>query len=438
MKLDLARNACIQILYRIEKEGAYSNIVLDEYIQNNRSKLNDKDINLISEIVYGTISWKLTIDYIIQKYSKIKINKISPWIINILRIGVYQIIFLDKIPKSAAVNECVNLTKKYGVKSTGFVNAILRKVDKQDYEKINELHLKYSMPLWLIDELKKDYDIKTVEQICINTNLKPKTTIRVNKLKTTKQDLKEKLKEKGIEYEETSEDDFLNIKIKNLSNLDLFNDGYFTVQDISAGMPVKILDAKEGEIVLDMCSAPGGKTTYLAEMMKNKGTIYACDLHKQRLNLVEENAKRLGINIIKTMQCDATVLNDGFIEKFDKILLDVPCLGMGVLKRKPDIKWQRREEDIKEISEIQLKILQTCSKYLKKDGELVYSTCSILKEENENVISKFLKQSNFEIKVEEKGNTKTNMIYSILPSKEQDGFFICKLKNKNEFSTILQ
>ena len=428
MKLDLARNVCVQILYRIDKEGAYSNIILDEYIQKNRDKLNNKDINLISEIVYGTITWKLTIDYIIQKYSKIKLNKISPWIINILRIGVYQIIFLDKIPKSAAVNECVNLTKKYGVKSTGFVNAILRKVSKEDYEKLEELYLKYSMPIWLIDELKKDYDLNTVEQICKNSNLKPKTTIRVNTLKITEQKLKEELEKNGIEFEKTKREDFLNVKIKNISECDLFKNGYFTVQDLSAGMPATILEPKEGEMVLDMCSAPGGKTTYMAEIMKNKGTIYACDLYEQRLNLVKENAKRLGIDIIKTMKWDATVLNEEFIGKFDKILLDVPCLGIGVLKRKPDIKWQRKKEDIKEISEIQLKILQNCSKYLKKDGELVYSTCSILKDENENIISKFLKQSNFEIKKEENGDNNKNISYSILPSEEEDGFFICKLK----------
>ena len=429
MKIDIARNACVQILYRIDKEGAYSNIILDEYIQKNRNQLNEKDINLISEIVYGTITWKLTIDYIIQKYSKIKLKKISPWILNILRISVYQIVFLDKIPKSAAVNESVNLTKKYGVKSTGFVNAILRKVSKEDYEEIEELHLKYSMPLWLIEELKKNYDLNTVEQICINSNIRPKTTIRVNTLKITQEELEQKLKQNRIDFERTKKENFLNIKIRNLSELELFKKGYFSVQDISAGKPASVLAPKEGQIVLDMCSAPGGKTTYMAEIMKNKGEIYACDLYEKRLNLVKENAKRLGIDIIKTIKWDATQLNEEFVGKFDKILLDVPCMGIGVIKRKPDIKWKRKKEDIKEISEIQLKILKNCSKYLKKDGELVYSTCSILKEENDSIISKFLIDSDFEIKTEKNGDTNKNMVYSILPSVEEDGFFICKLKN---------
>lgn len=168
----------------------------------------------------------------------------------------------------------------------------------------------------------------------------------------------------------------------------------------------------------------------MAEMMKNKGDIYACDLYENRLNLVKENAKRLGIDIIKTMKWDATELNENFIEKFDKILLDVPCMGIGVIKRKPDIKWKRKQENLNKICKIQLKILQTCSQYLKKDGELVYSTCSILKKENEDIVKKFLNQSNFEIKTEKNGDTKKNMIYSILPSKEEDGFFICKLKRK--------
>lgn len=430
MKLDLARNACVQILYKIIEEEAYSNIALDEYVQKNRKELNDKDINLISEVVYGTVTWKLTIDYIIQKYSNIKIKKISPWILNILRIGVYQIVFLDKIPKSAAVNECVNLSKKYGPKSTGFVNAILRKVSKEDYKQIEDMHLKYSMPSWLIEELKKDYDEKTVEEICINSNLKPKTTIRVNTLKITQEELEQDFKDKNIDYEITKKSNFLNIKIRNLSEIDLFKNGYFSVQDISAGIPVEILKPNEGELVLDMCSAPGGKTTYMAEVMKNTGTIYACDLHENRLNLVTENAKRLGIEIIKTMKWDATELKEEFIEKFDKILLDVPCMGIGVIRRKPDIKWKRKKEDIKEISKIQLQILQNCSKYLKKDGELVYSTCSILKQENDDIINKFLNETNFEIKTIKNGDNNKKMIYSILPSSQEDGFFICKLVRK--------
>lgn len=430
MKIDMARNVALQILYKIDKEQAYSNLVLDEMLEKNREKLNKKDCDLISEIVYGTTSMKLTIDEILQKYSKVKINKISAWIRNILRMGIYQIVFLDKVPKSAAVNESVNLCKKYGVKSSGFVNAILRKVEKKDYDGITDIGLRYSMPKWLVEELEKDYDKETVEHICKESNQRPSTIIRVNTLKITQKELEEKFEERNIDYKKLDVENFLIIKKKNISNFDLFKEGYFTVQDVSAGLTGIILDPKPGEIVLDVCSAPGGKTTHLAELMKNKGKIIACDLYKHRLNLVEQNAERLGISIIDVKEMDATKICQEWIGKFDKILLDVPCMGIGVIKRKPDIKWQRKREDLEIISDVQFNILMNCSKYLKPNGELVYSTCSILKKENEYIIEKFLKQSEFEIKKEDNGDNKNKMMYSILPEKEKDGFFICKLIRK--------
>ena len=435
--MDRARETALKVIYKIDKEQAYSNIVLNEVIKQNRQNLNEKDIGLISEIVYGVTTWRLTLDEIIKKYSKIKLKKISPWILNILRMGIYQIIFLDKIPKSAAVNESVNLAKRYGhASSSNFVNAILRKVEKTDFEElfqiennIERISKTTSMPEWIIKELLKNNNIEEVEQICKNSNLKPQVTIRINKLKTNKEELMAKLKKQNIECEDINvneklTEDFLIInKIKNIENLDLFKDGYFTVQDISAGLTAKILNPKPNEVVLDTCSAPGGKTTYMAELMKNKGTIEAWDIHQHRTKLVEQNAKRLGINIIKTQVKDASIYDENLNEKFDKILLDVPCLGIGVIKRKPDIKWQRKIEDIEEITKIQKLILEKCSKYLKHGGELVYSTCSILKEENENIISEFLKENkNFDIAQ----NTSIN----IIPDKNMDGFFICKLLKK--------
>ena len=200
--------------------------------------------------------------------------------------------------------------------------------------------------------------------------------------------------------------------------MDLFKEGKFTIQDISAGLTAKVLDPKENENVLDVCSAPGGKTTYMAELMNNRGNIEAWDIHEHRTKLVVQNAERLGISIINTNTKDATKYYEELKEKFDKILLDVPCLGIGVIKRKPDIKWQRKEEDIEEITKIQEKILENCSKYLKSGGDLVYSTCSILKDENENVINKFIKNNSQFVKKYEK---------TIFSSEKQDGFFICKL-----------
>ena len=425
MKIDFVRELSIKILNEIEENKAYSNIVLDKYIRDNREKLTNKDVGFLSEIVYGTVMWKLTINEIINFYSNIKINKISKWIKYILQIGIYQIIFLDKVPKSAAVNESVNLSKKYGVKSSGFVNAILRKVEKNSIEEVikdknekQKLSIKYSMPLWIVDELYNDYKSEEVEKICIESIKKAKTTIRINSLKTNKEKIKEEFDKRNIEYKEIPEENFLQVNLKSISELDLFKEGYFTVQDISAGLPSKILNPKPGDVILDACSSPGGKTTYLAEIMKNKGEIIACDIYEHRLNLVKQNSKRLGINIIETKIQDAAIYNRDFLEKFDKILLDVPCMGIGVIKRKPDIKWQRKKEDIEEITNIQKEILWTCSKYLKSKGEIVYSTCSILKNENENIINEFLDKNKCFKKVLEK---------NILPNEEQDGFFICKL-----------
>lgn len=434
MKIDFVRESVLKILYQIEKESAYSNLILDEYLQKHREKLSIKDINFISELVYGIVTWKLTLDTIISKYSKTKFNKIATWILLILRMGIYQIIFLDKVPKSAAVNECVNLCKKYGFQSASFVNAILRKVEKTDYEELfnlsdfkEKISKVYSMPIWLIDELMKEYDNQTVEEICQSSNLKPNMTIRINRLKISKQEIEEKLKERNIIYEQSNLQDFLYLKkVKNLANLDLFQKGYFTVQDKGAGEIVLILDPKNGEKVLDVCSAPGGKTTYIAEQMQDDGLIMAWDLYAHRLKLVQENAKRLGISCIQTQEQDAVQLRKEYVKAFDKILLDVPCLGFGVMKRKPDIKWQRKKEDMESITKLQLQILNTCSQYLKKGGEMVYSTCSILKNENQLIIEKFLQNQNVEKnKIDAKFVKKMEKI--ILPDQNTDGFYICKL-----------
>ena len=416
------REIALKTIYKINQEQAYSNLALDEELKQNRKILNEKDIGLISEITYGVTTWKLTLDTIIKKHSKIKLKKISPWIINILRMGIYQIIFLDKIPKSAAVNESVNLAKRYGhTSSSNFVNAILRKVEKEDYEElfqiknnVERISKTTSMPEWIVKKLIEDNGLEKTKEICESSNLHPKVTIRINKLKNTKQELENSLKEKNIEFQETEYEDFLILeRVKNLENMDLFKAGNFTIQDISAGLTAKVLEPKENENVLDACSAPGGKTTYMAELMNNKGNIEAWDIHEHRTKLV--------MDIITTNTKDATKYYKELNGKFDKILLDVPCLGIGVIKRKPDIKWQRKEEDIEEITKIQEKILENCSKYLKSGGELVYSTCSILKDENKNLVNEFLKNNSQFTKKYEK---------TIFTDKKQDGFFICKLHKK--------
>ena len=462
--VDKVRELALKILYKMDKDNSYSNILLNESFnkirkEGNKNNLDNRDFAFVSEILYGVTTWKLTLDEIIKKYSKIKLNKISLWILNILRFSIYQIVFLDKIPKSAAVNEGVNLAKKYGNKgSIGFTNAILRKVTKKDYEEFfsikdenKRLSFCYSMPLWIIEELKEEgFSYNKIENFCKASILRPKVSIRVNRLKTSKEELKAILEKEGFKSEEGILEDFLILdKVNNIENLEPFKNGLFTVQDEVAGLSALVLEPKEQEILLDACSSPGGKTTYLAEMMENKGEIFAFDVYEHRTKLVEENSKRLGINIIKTKVNDASCYNEDYKNKFDKILLDVPCLGIGVLKRKPDIKWQKKKEDIEEISKLQLDILDTCSKYLKPGGEIVYSTCSVFRKENRDIIEKFLgKNSNFKLdnlynllngKIYNKNkffiqyiDKENNGYLEVLQNEKTDGFFICKLKNIKE------
>ena len=455
--MDKARKLALNILYKVEKENAYTNILLNDVINKNKKELNNKDIGLISEIVYGVTTWRVTIDEIIKKYSKIKIKKISPWILNILRLSIYQIVFLDKIPKSAAVNEGVNLAKKYGNKgSVGFTNAILRKVDKDtERDKLNNIKLNNdnndleiiskctSMPIWIIEELKNDgLNNDNILDICRKSNIRPNISIRVNNLKINRKELEKILDDEKVKIKKDGilEDFIILDKINGIEELESFKNGLFTVQDEVAGLPAIILNPKQNDKILDSCSSPGGKTTYIAELMKNKGEILAFDIHEHRVKLVEENATRLGINVIKTKVEDASIYKKEYKEKFDKILLDVPCLGIGVLKRKPDIKWQKKKADLDEIQKLQMDILNTCSKYLKIGGELVYSTCSILKKENRFLIEDFLnKNKNFKLVnlkdiIEEKIDNKFFLSYlkndnflEVYQNENTDGFFICKL-----------
>ena len=263
--MDKIREIALKTLYNVDKNEAYSTIALDEAINEAKEKMQkieDRDIAFISEIVYGTITWRLTIDEIIQKYSNIKIKKISPWILNILRMSIYQIVFLDKVPKSAAVNEGVNLAKRYGHKaSSNFVNAILRKVEKQDYKDFFEIKdykerisKTTSMPMWIIEELLKDNSQEEVEEICVHSNLRPKLTIRVNTLKTTKQEFCKELEDQNIKFEELPCEG-----IRNIENNKSFQEGKFTIEDEAAGLIPIILKPNAREKVLDACSSPRRK-----------------------------------------------------------------------------------------------------------------------------------------------------------------------------------
>ena len=320
------------------------------------------------------------------------------------------------------MNESVKLAKQYGHEaSSKFVNAILRKIEKNEMEKLlayiatkpiledEIISIVTSHPLWMVDELLKEYDKKFVTEFLNANNITPEITLRSNRLKTTRDELYKLLILRKIDCR----------KGKKMTD---FKGKLFTVQDEAAQLACLKLAAKPDEIVLDACSAPGGKTTYLAEIMENKGEVEAWDIHPHRVRLVEEAAKKLDISIIHAKVHDATISMPSYKEKFDKILLDVPCSGLGVIRKKPDIKWTRKIEDFEELMSVQEKILDTCSEYLKPGGRMVYSTCTVLKRENEEQIDRFLlTHSDFTLVEQVK----------LFPNvDETDGFYIAVLERK--------
>ncbi|MHB9943292.1 16S rRNA (cytosine(967)-C(5))-methyltransferase [Clostridium sporogenes] len=440
--MDNAREVALDVLKAVLYEGAYSNIVLNKKL--NKSNLKDNDKALITEIVYGTLKYKETLDIIIQSYLKNPIKTMDKNIANILRITIYQIRYLDKIPSFAAVNEAVEMSKKISIKYSKLVNGVLRNYirtyknkkfydDRNNLEKFNFI---YSCPKWLIKMFISQYGIETAEKILKGLNERPNITVRVNNLKIDYDEAFEKLDEYGYNIEEgyICPEAIQIIKGKNIEKNPLFIEGDITVQDESAMLVAPSMELTEESIVLDLCSAPGGKTTHISEIINNKSKVYAYDVHQNKLSLIEENAKRLGIKNIETDVCDAAVFNKELKEIAHRVLMDVPCSGLGIIRKKPEIKWTKNEKEIKNIIDIQRKIMNNGASYLKKGGILLYSTCTLNKEENEENINWFLKKhKNFKIEHLYYGDV-DNIIYhkegfvSILPNDKMDGFFIAKLK----------
>ncbi|MBQ7668846.1 MAG: 16S rRNA (cytosine(967)-C(5))-methyltransferase RsmB [Clostridia bacterium] len=438
-----AREVALKTLIEAEKNNSYSNLLLNAKL--NELELNELDKKLLTELVYGVISYKLTLDFIISKFSKIKLNKISVPILNILRLGIYQLYYLTKIPVSATVNESVKLAKKYGhTASSGYVNAILRNVSKTEFNSlfdgiddvIDRLSKKYSYPYWMVKMWVEKLGEEDAEKLLIAGNKKAYDSIRVNTLKITRDELISKLKAEGFDVEKGAVQDIIYTRdIRKLLNHKYFLEGLFTVQDESPSLVAHILNPKENDKVLDMCASPGGKTTHIAELMNNKGEIIALELYEKRAKLVEDLAARLGITNIKVYTKDATIFEPDFENKFDKVLTDVPCSGLGVIRKKPDIKWNTEYSDIEEIAKTQYKILENAARYVKENGIIVYSTCTNTDVENEGMIEKFIKEhANFcieHIDVPEKflsgiKNTGTLELYPYIEG--ADGFFICILK----------
>ncbi len=433
------RQCAFDILLKIHKDGAYSNIVLDSALES--YNLNSVDRAFVSALVYGSVERSITIDYQIELYLTQPISKLKPQVLIALRMGAYQILFMDKIPDSAAVNESVKLVKNNGCSfAAGLVNAVLRKIASNsvvlpEKKGLYYYSIKYSCPKWLIKLWKDCYGEENAVSIAKASLGAVDTVLRVNTLKTTAKELCDMLTSQGINCEiaEFDENAVILKKAGSLKALKAYEDGLFHVQDVASQLCCKALDAKPGETVIDICSAPGGKSFTLAQYMKNEGKIISCDIYEGRLGLINNGAERLGINIIDTLFNDGSVHNKA-MPMADKILCDVPCGGLGVIRRKPEIRFKNPAE-VDKLSEIQYSILKTSADYLKKGGVLVYSTCSLNSEENEKVVTRFINEnSEFEfIKVLpdiERYGEDTDYLTLMPHIHNSDGFFVCAIRRR--------
>ena len=412
-----AREIALNILNKYEKDKNYINLELKVALNG----IESVEKALATELIYGVIRYKANLDYVRNLFSKLKENKLSDSVKNIIRIGIYQILYLDKIPDSAACNESVKLAYKYANKgAAGFVNAMLRKVarekDSISYpeDKKELLMVKHSFPKEIIDVFVRDFGIEKAEEVIVASNINKGITLRPNLLKITKSDFREMLASANADYVE-DENVFI---VKNYSHINLngFDNGLYTIQDKASVDAVVLLNPQPGETVLDICAAPGGKSCCLAQLMGNSGKVVACDLYEHRTKLIANTADRLGVTIIDTLVNDGQVLRKDFIEKFDRILVDAPCSGLGVISKKPDIKWS--EHDFDSLSVLQYNILSNAVKYLKPGGTIVYSTCTLNSLENSCVVNKIL--DNF-------SNLKKDNEVLLLPGALNDGFYMCRI-----------
>ncbi len=418
-----ARKIAVMGLLRVEQDRAYSNILLsnlfDEY------NLSKEDKALSSAIFYGVLDRQITLDYYINKYSNIPVKKLDPYTRQVLRSAFYQIYFMDRIPISAAVNEAVKLVKgSEENKNSGFVNAVLRKASKEKPElpsgrDLYSLSVRYSCPQCILTSLVKDYGIDETEKILKSFLIPAKVFLRTNTLKTSSKELINLLKNDGIEAKLIGENTIELVSGIDFSKNKLFNEGLFHVQDVSSQKCAEALLAKKGERILDVCSAPGGKSFTVSGTMSDSGEIISCDLYENRVSLIKNGAERLGIKSIKAITNDATVYNSRLGE-FDAVLCDVPCSGFGVIRRKPEIKY-KPINDFNELQDIQLNILKASSNYVKKGGRLLYSTCTLRKAENEDIVKKFLSSNN---------DFYCEYMHTFIPAVNNDGFFHALLRRR--------
>lgn len=435
-----AREIAYKVLLDIEKNKNYSNMAINKHFKD--VKMSNQDRGLATEIIYGVIENKYYIDYMIDKLSKVKTNKMEIYVKTLLRMGIYQIMFLNSISDYAAVNETVNLAKKKNSKVSGFINGILRNVIRQKEEigkvktkdDVDYLSIKYSYDKWMIRNWMIHFGKEFTEELLEANNERPNIYLRTNTLKITRDELIKKLEKQNIKAEKVNvvEEAIKVEHLKDIENNSLYKEGLFTVQDVSSMLVGKVMNPKENSLVLDVCSAPGGKTTHMATLMNNTGQVVSRDIYDHKLKLIKAASKRLGLTNVDVEEFDGMKFDRESIGKFDYVLADVPCSGLGIIRRKPEIKYKEKEE-FRQLPPIQKKILENASKYVKVGGTLIYSTCTIQDSENIDVVKEFLqknknfelvpiKEVNVDLENQEKGYMK---IYPNVHN--MDGFFISKL-----------
>ncbi|WP_127534150.1 16S rRNA (cytosine(967)-C(5))-methyltransferase RsmB [Paenibacillus kobensis] len=411
-----AREVALDVLVKVEKENAFSNLALSGALQH--AELSRQDAGLATELVYGTIQRKLSIDHALSELAAKGLAKLEPWVLQLLRLSAYQLLFLDRVPAHAAVNEAVAIAKRRGHAGiSGMVNGMLRNLLRRKDELAPEaaasqpgiaparrIALRHSYPEWLVARWIAAYGEAAAERICAAGNEAPRSSIRVNQLRSTREQAIAELAEDGIEAElsKLSPDGVVARRGGSLADTIGFRDGKWTIQDESSMLVAGAARPQPGMTVLDCCAAPGGKTTHLAELMGDKGRVVANDVHPHKQALIEQQAERLGLSSVQAVTGDAAELGERFsLASFDLVLLDAPCSGFGVIARKPEIKWTKTEDDVAAIASIQERLLESAAGLVKPGGRLVYSTCTIEREENELQVERFLaKHPEYELDAE--------------------------------------
>jgi 16S rRNA (cytosine967-C5)-methyltransferase len=428
-----ARSLALQVLSRAgaarrKSSGAVTDL-LSESLRS--ATLSRRDESLATELVYSALRRRLTLDWMIRKFSGVELKRIEQSLLNVLRLGVLQLVYLGGVPDYAAVDESVKLARRIlGSKAAGFANSVLRKVaarassvpfPRREDGLAQHISVVHSHPAWLVRRWLKRFGEETTVSVCIADNTPPPMTARVNTLKTTREKLIERMAREGAEAIPAEEDQTIEIvrSPKPLPQLRSFREGLFYLQDISATIAPRVLGPVEGERILDLCSAPGGKATHIAELMRDRGLLVACDIDEKKMPLLRENIHRLGTSIVRPLVADGTAIGSVLLPEFDRVLIDAPCSNTGVLRRRVEVRWRLNQRELKRLRETQSRLLRSASMVLKPGGVLVYSTCSIEREENEDVIAEFLgERPDFELKEEK----------AFLPGENKgDGGYVAKL-----------